>query len=518
MSGKPIKTLRESENKVWNYESLPIVNGAFRLVKVNELLATDATIVLTEWSDVKLNKPGETLPKYASISHVWRPSAEAKRLSVAANRPLLIDLEKGKKRHETSWHGLTQAAKAAQFLGCEYFWLDLLCMHQDNEDDKAKQMDVMGYVYEKATAVIVMPGGVCAAQGAEYDASWMTRSWTLQEGAISPQNAHILFLHDKWDLDNYDYEFYSARAQYNVRNIDEHLAVSGLQDLLSYRKESLHIERTQKSTGKKEEVAFIVRCFGEDEALIQALEGLLSGHTDAMRKSGAWRSMWLRSQSRANDMVFSVMHLLGVHIEVDYKRDRDELLLELARKTSSFPSWLDIGNNIPFDPRFGLVPALPRFISNATPSYDEDGKVLVSQFIERGTYITEYDLKILTPVDASTNGDTICSQIFPIDYEGPSHPSVSNAHGEKYDFSPDDEVAGSHIVVLGKAEFYLLAHLGMAQFQGPAVIYVGKSKNGVWERVSKRTTIPNSFLGKARSHLRIGGPPGAEILPCDCAR
>ena len=549
MTGETIQTLRESEKKIWSYESVPIVPGALRLIKVNELLTKDATIAVSEWTDLDLTqgKPGvenSNIPKYATISHSWAASEEVQRISAAANRPLSIDLgekEKPKKNannddqdtdndndkqnhdhatekklHEISWLGLTQAAKAAQFLGCEYLWLDLACIHQDRHDDKVLQIAIMGHVYERAIAVIVMPGGVAAAQDIDHYTPWMTRAWTLQEATLSPDNVHVLILHEKWDRDNYDYTVMTTGPWYNVKNIDDHLAVSGLRDLLSCRKGGLKIERTSKSTGYTEKVPFTVRCFGEDEALITALEGLITGQTDAMRKSAAWRSMWLRTSTKPQDMVFSVMHLLGVHIDVDYKRDREGLVLELARKTSSFPSWLDIGFNIPFDPRFGLVPALPLFLSNSAPCYDLDGEVPVHKFIEQGTYITEYDLKILTPSDASMDGDIICSEIFAISYERQSEPTISNAQGATYSFAPHDQVTGSHIVVLGPAQVYGLAHLGLMGFQGPVVIYVGKSTEGVWERLSNRTMIPDSFVGNARSHLRIGGPPGAEILPCDC--
>lgn len=516
MTGKTLQNLRESSKKAWSYGTLRIVNGALRLINVSNLLAADATITVSEWSDLDLEKAGKDIPKYGTISHSWSPSEQVQKISSRVKRSLFIDLGNSK-YHEVSWHGLCQAAKAAQYLGCEYIWLDLACIHQDSHDDKKLQIQVMGHVYEKSVAVIVMPGGVAAAQEIEFSAPWITRAWTLQEVTLSPTNVYVLILHERWD-DAYKYVVSSTGPLYDVTNVDDQIALSKLEALLSCRGAGLKIERTRKTTGKTENIPFIARCFGDDEGLIEALEGVLSGHTIAMRKSAAWRSIWLRTSTKPQDTVFSVMHLMGVSIVVDYERTRDDLVLELARRTSSFPSWLDIGTAIPFDPQFGLVPALPPFHPNETPSYNLNKRsVAVSKFVERGTYITKYDLKILTPVISSTKGDIICAEILQLHHNPASQPSVSDTHGKKYVFFAEDKAAGSHIVVLGSTELYGLAHLGLAAFQGPAVIFIGKSQAGIWERLGSRTTIPKSFTGKAKkSHLRIGGPPGAKITPCNC--
>ncbi|KAH8703875.1 hypothetical protein BGW36DRAFT_93271 [Talaromyces proteolyticus] len=516
MPGIPIQRLREREKKDWSYASVHWTPGELRLITVSDVLAArDATIILSEWRGLDFSKPGERIPKYATISHSWSPSKEVERLSAAANRPLRIDLGNNK-HHEISWQGLVEAAKAAQHLQCVFLWLDLVCVHQDSSEDKKLQIQHMGQVYQHSTAVIVMPGGVSAVQGPEHYAPWITRAWTLQEATLSPSNVYVLIRASKRDP-NYDYEMITTGPQYDIDNVDDTIALSKLQSLLSCRKSGLKITKVDKVTKERIDVPFIVKCFGNDEPLITALEGVLSGHTDAMKKSAAWRSIWLRTSTKSQDMVFSVMHLLGVNIKVDYHRTRDELILELARRTKSFPSWLDIGEDIPYNSRFGLVPDLPIFHSNDTPSYKIGCQMVpANKFTVTGTYITEYDIKIKTSVDTTFEGDLICAHIFLID-QNSTYVSISSHTGEKYDFRELDHVAGSYVVVLGDAQVYGLSHLGLYQFAGPQVMFIGKSNQGEWERLGKRTTIPKSFVNGARRwHLTIGGPPGSQFTPCDC--
>ncbi|OKL61632.1 hypothetical protein UA08_03378 [Talaromyces atroroseus] len=518
MPGYPIQRLRERADKAWSYESVNFTLGELRLITVRDLLEADnATIILSEWRGLNLVQPSGHVPKYATISHSWAPSEEVQRLSAAAYRPLRIDLGNNK-YHEVSWQGLVEAAKAAQHLGCVFLWLDLVCVHQDSSEDKKLQIQHMGHVYEKSTAVIVMPGGVAATQGPEYYAPWITRAWTLQEATLSPSNVYVLIRAAKRDP-NYDYEIISTGPRYLVDNVDDKIALSKLQDLLSCRKTTgLKITKVDKVTKERTRVKFIVKCFGDDESLITALEGVLSGRTEAMKKSAAWRSIWLRTSTKPQDMVFSVMHLLGVSIKVDYHRTRDDLILELARKTKAFPSWLDIGEDMPYDSRFGLVPAIPIFHPNDTPSYRIANRLVpANTLIEHGTFIHDYDIKIQTSTTATFEGDLICAKIFLIHDQNSSHPSIFDLSGDKHTFGKLDHATGSHVVVLGEAQVYGLGHLGVFQYAGPQVIFIGKSAQGEWERIGKRTTIPKSYVDNAgRWHLTIGGPPGSEFTPCNC--
>ncbi|RYO85022.1 hypothetical protein DL766_005663 [Monosporascus sp. MC13-8B] len=278
--------------------------------------------------------------------------------------------------------------------------------------DKKLQIQNMGHIYGNAEAVIVMPGGVAAAQDAEYAAPWITRAWTLQEATLCA-NTHVLILHPEL-APGYDYEAAMSGSVYNITNIEGDLALSELQSLLrSWRVTIKKIDKETRETISSKE--FAARCFGDDKRIISALQGVLAGHTPAMKRSAAWRSIWLRTSTKPQDMVFSVMHVLGVQIDVDYDRTREDLILELARKSASLPSWLDIGEGVPFDPRYGLVPALPPFNPNHTPAYIVgDASVPVGEFITKEQYISDYDIKILTPATASHDGDIVCAKILEI--------------------------------------------------------------------------------------------------------
>lgn len=152
--GTQILELREAKNKLWSYTE-NFVAGALRLVSVQQLLSPDGcTISLLEWRDFDWAQHEQ--PSYAAISHVWQASEEVARISDSVNRPLVIDIGQGAS-HTISWHGLIQAAIAAQHLQCEYIWLDLVCLHQCSHLDKAKQIKNMGNIYKNATAVLVMP-------------------------------------------------------------------------------------------------------------------------------------------------------------------------------------------------------------------------------------------------------------------------------------------------------------------------------------------------------------------------
>ena len=151
-------------------------------------------IQLYEWPE--LRSPGSKVkhssnfPAYAAISHVWQMSDEVKRLATAARSNLKIQTDDG--LNTISWVGLREVANAAHQLGCDYFWLDLLCMDQvarpdpveifrENDGEKALQINNMANIFRRARTVIVMVGGVAAVQGVSHPSSWMDRAWTLQE-------------------------------------------------------------------------------------------------------------------------------------------------------------------------------------------------------------------------------------------------------------------------------------------------------------------------------------------------
>jgi hypothetical protein len=498
MPGVRIMQSKERDRLVWWY-GRDKTDGLLRLISVSDLLYTEPTITLSEWQwrGLESSYAGQERAKYAAISHAWEPSNAVKDLSRVENRPLEIVVNDNR-RHTISWHGLRQAAKAARFLGCEYIWLDLLSLNQISDADKTVQIKKMGLIYEKATAVIIMPGGVAAAQRAEDEAPWITRAWTLQEGVLCP-NTFVLILRTTPSLG------YGRDRTY----VDEDLAVYTLKSLAGGR-------GTNVSTG----TSFNVNCFGHDST-VRSLQAILeAGSNLTMKRSAAWRSIWLRRSKKEQDMVFSVMHLLGVEMKVDYSKSRDYLIRELAWQVGELPSFLDIGP-LPFWDNYGLLPKLPTFTQHGRPILRIDGREAdAHDYINGSTYISRFDLKMLTGSWPFLQGDMICARIFEIQRQKsgrPSYPYIFH-NGERHEFIVLSEVHGTHAVILGDETCYPHGPSPNAKFIGPTVFFIEKSKDDEWIKLPGRTQIPRSFYGKGRSHVRIGGYWEDGIKPCVCGQ
>jgi len=73
---------------------------------------------------------------------------------------------------------------AARYLGCEYIWLDFVCLNQLSKIDKQIQISNMGKICKNAAAVLIMVGGVQAAQSLHTKSTWIERARTLQEATF----------------------------------------------------------------------------------------------------------------------------------------------------------------------------------------------------------------------------------------------------------------------------------------------------------------------------------------------
>ncbi|KAL7801060.1 heterokaryon incompatibility protein domain-containing protein [Trichoderma afarasin] len=497
MTGIPIKTFYESDQTTWSYQSTH-VDGASRFITVRGLLAlTNAEFSLWEYRDLDWNNVDGQIPEYVAISHTWNSSPEVIRLGTIANRPLHIDM--GEASPSTiSWHGLRQAALAARHLGCELLWLDFICVHQNSLDDKKLQIPNMGNIYKNATAVIVMLGGVSAAQDFEIETEWATRAWTVQEAALCP-NTYVLGMDYVWLLrrkvDDYLFTETSAWPSYReFTYIEDSLALADIRGILNH----LQGEVVRKGT-------WALKCLG-DGAVVWAFAALLLATTPTMRQVGVWRSLWLRKSKYPQDTVYSMMHLLGVQIEVDYNRSREDLIAEVVRKTStSFPSWLDImEHGAPRELRQSLFPTIPTF-----------DPVPVEKYILTQTYMKTFNIKILIPAAASSdNSDLVCTEIFEIQNNRANESLVINGHGEACHWNLSN-ADSTHVMLIG-AEDFIIPTNGLIRHL--AAYEIKKSKSGAWECFPGHGGVPKEFVGKTRrSHLRIGGSPGSKITECDCA-
>ncbi|PMD32227.1 HET-domain-containing protein [Hyaloscypha variabilis F] len=98
---------------------------------------------------IQLQESDGTTVSYAALSYCWGGEQEVQTTKQTF------------RRHTTriNFQDLPKTIKDAviitENLGLEYLWVDALCIIQDDEKDRAREIDLMGYVYESAELTIV---------------------------------------------------------------------------------------------------------------------------------------------------------------------------------------------------------------------------------------------------------------------------------------------------------------------------------------------------------------------------
>ena len=164
--------------------------------------------------EVKLfETPREFCAHYITLSYCWgRPRFLT---------TVLANLEEHKKALNVSSLPLTfqDAILTTRNLGFRYVWIDALCIIQDSNEDKSKEIGKMGDVYSDSTLTIAVVGATAVAEGFLktkvrqsvdlpyrcpdgtlgsvrvspqkesdlWDESLYTRAWCLQENLLSPR-------------------------------------------------------------------------------------------------------------------------------------------------------------------------------------------------------------------------------------------------------------------------------------------------------------------------------------------
>ena len=670
LEGKILITSCEADCTIWSYrDDGSSTDGALRLILVKKLLAftSSSTIELFEWSGLEAwprddpTRLARTLPRqwprYAAISHVWKPSEDAARLANEAHRPLQIDVGK-REPHGISWLGLVQAATAARAHRCQYLWVDLLCLNQRSCEDKRIQIKNMAKIYRNATVVIVMPGGVVAAQNFNKPSSWISRAWTFQEATLG-WPSYVLV---NWTLPGSFSYFTKLKCPDSTGGI----ALASLQDVTTHHPGQILGVSTlvaEDGTGTRQyESNLPLLCLGDDPATVSALasimedtshvtdeddcqgnrlrasafydpdapfssdwetddsddddysnaspgqssqiprysdgggSGAASGfsfdpyasspvddavdgfhgpqhfntrqdryprdidsdtssepfqeanpqdqnadgppilHRDSeIRYSAVWRSMWLRTSTKAQDLVYSMMHLLDTNIDVDYTKSLEELVFELVDKTRSIPAWLTIGYDIPVRPESGLIPVYPTFESNSNPTYFIDGRTLpASEAVCNGKFFCcsfDIDIKHSSMVD----GHLICAIILDVNAVSEYDPKLGDGslpfHDVKLRLScPPTYVVdtacqfkgrlGSVAVVIGDySTSGEIDSFGMSQ--KPFIFFLG-TETGTWQKtgagwLSEPLLALNILHKMKRRHMKVGvGSENERPVECDC--
>ncbi|EEU34287.1 uncharacterized protein NECHADRAFT_85597 [Fusarium vanettenii 77-13-4] len=167
------------------------LSKGFCLIKVSE-----ACLIETD---------GVQIPSYAALSYVW-----GKEIITTTNNFESLKLP-GRFRKKDVPLLFRDAFEVYSQLGIDYFWIDRICVVQDDEKRKSAQLEAMGRIYSKACFTIVSSDPHFINQGlpgvsqprkpppnllvgdkvlipriyGSKKSTWKTRGWTYQEGLLS---------------------------------------------------------------------------------------------------------------------------------------------------------------------------------------------------------------------------------------------------------------------------------------------------------------------------------------------
>ena len=100
--------------------------------------------------------------RYVALSYVW--GSQAQRLTLSrANHKVLS--KKGAINLDELSRTISDAAVVVEMLGERYLWVDALCILQDDEDDLAEQIPVMGQIYTRSLVTIMAAASIDSNSG-----------------------------------------------------------------------------------------------------------------------------------------------------------------------------------------------------------------------------------------------------------------------------------------------------------------------------------------------------------------
>lgn len=98
---------------------------------------------------------------------------------------------------------LNLAAKILVALGNRYCWIDNICIDQDSEEEKSREINRMGSFFSNPSTCYVFPNGLGEVEGITQKAPrWYSRVWTMQEVILSKNPTHIYISNDPIGVGN----------------------------------------------------------------------------------------------------------------------------------------------------------------------------------------------------------------------------------------------------------------------------------------------------------------------------
>ncbi|KAM0137437.1 hypothetical protein ACHAO1_003999 [Botrytis cinerea] len=435
--------------------------GAFRLIEVKGLTLSPPVLKIVEFWDTKfgynaankLKKLFNLGIKYTAISHVWNPSPEVELQMNTMSDTDLFGVEfdpphggTGLRLVNISWIGLNQMAHAANIKGSRYIWLDLCCIDQpDRNDNETKfQISMMADIYRHANNVIVMVGGAGCVQHTDQVSPWMERAWTLQEAILNRKTfVCVLWPNSKRNvtyMSNASTVVWRFQQVIGARPAPKILpgdvcCLIPLKDLL----DMADVDSSQIKPSGCPEINFLDgMTLKAGDAPRLALRAAFLKLPLAIKYTGVWRSMFMRTSTKSIDVVYSIMGIFNLVID-PFKKNHDPSFMfnDLARKTGATASigswgWLTIGgvtgSDIPLDATSGIIPRFPHdetrvaATTNQPPEMDFGGRwEWVGHHVDQspfyvtstGSYRTSHNINFMT----HSQPHVINATMIPVNYK-----------------------------------------------------------------------------------------------------
>lgn len=120
-----------ASGKVYSEVKLDLTAQFIRLAKIIYSNRQDGSYIQLKLQTFLLSSS----PPYYALSYVWGPPSPCRTIMINGERLQI---------RENLWYFLWQASIPE---GCEYLWIDALCINQDDTNEKNHQVKMMGKIY-----------------------------------------------------------------------------------------------------------------------------------------------------------------------------------------------------------------------------------------------------------------------------------------------------------------------------------------------------------------------------------
>ncbi|KAH7140341.1 hypothetical protein B0J13DRAFT_63283 [Dactylonectria estremocensis] len=439
--------------------------------------------------------------KYGAISYVWsglKPKAVRPQIKVAnTDNKGVVDVE------------ILRLACVALLPHCDFLWVDVLCIIQDDKKDTPWQMQRMYDIYSSCVKCLIVPGGLQQLAELTEDTPWVHRAWTLQE-AIAPPSSEFLFawehgncvLQTNWETAIYEVDTGVSAATAEMESL---LATALKSSYLVLKGHSDEPDSPRESWDGKR-----VEMLGQNSQ-IQALVGALDMRGKEGMQNAIWRSAFMRTARDPVDNVYSIMGVMGVTLDPKQFGINDRikatiaLMREILRKGER-AEWLGVATRTNSNSELSTIPAFPVRSNGKLEIPTPDGKKEVSTVMDgwwmiadtpKGTLDNEgyLELKVLA---ASINKS---------ESESPE-PSFEAVNGSKWDVLSTHQ-GPTHAVFVGTKTFYLNGSAPMMVDPNDKVLMlIEEISSGKYRSLGYAFVSEEVIKGDAwsRSTFKVGGP------------